>query len=164
METTPLDVSVHTLYMLLSSRSFQSQHAENMSRRRRANMLILAITVIFFVSWLPLNLFTFVMALSPKFLRPVIEGMETVIYALLHLCGLSNACINPVLYGYLNENFRKEYKNIYRWEYRSRTVSTAAGVSSAATAPPPSTISVWLWPLHSTACVSQYSWHLPFYV
>ena len=24
------------------------------------------------------------------------------------------AFTNPILYGYLNENFRKEYKNIYR--------------------------------------------------
>ena len=50
----------------------------------------------------------------PSFIRPYIEGYETIAYSLLHLCGLCNACINPVLYGYLNENVRKEYKNIYR--------------------------------------------------
>ena len=115
----------------------QSQHAENNSRRRRAHYLIMSITSIFFASWLPLNLFSLLMEVrqktfcnSPKlvqlfyvsffqvcpyFIRPYIEGYETVIYSLLQLCGLCNACINPVLYGYLNENFRKEYKNIYRW-------------------------------------------------
>lgn len=27
--------------------------------------------------------------------------------------GLANACINPILYGYLNESFREEYKNLF---------------------------------------------------
>ena len=32
------------------------------------------------------------------------------VYGLANLCGLAASCINPILYGYLNENFRKEYK------------------------------------------------------
>ena len=44
----------------------------------------------------------------------LISGKETVIYAVLHLFGMCNALTNPILYGYLNENFRKEYRNIYR--------------------------------------------------
>ena len=50
-------------------------------------------------------------------MKPIIAGNETVVYAVLHLFGLCNALTNPILYGYLNENFRKEYKNIYRWEH-----------------------------------------------
>lgn len=76
--------------------------------------MILSITVIFFVSWLPLNLFNFLMDIYPDKMKTLIAGHETVIYAILHLFGLCNALTNPILYGYLNENFRKEYKNIYR--------------------------------------------------
>ena len=54
------------------------------------------------------------MDLYPNEMKELIAGKETVIYALLHLFGLCNALANPILYGYLNENFRKEYKNIYR--------------------------------------------------
>ena len=32
------------------------------------------------------------------------------VYGMANLCGLAASCINPILYGYLNENFRKEYK------------------------------------------------------
>lgn len=35
------------------------------------------------------------------------------VYGLCTIMGLGNACINPILYGYLNENFRREYKNIF---------------------------------------------------
>ncbi len=54
------------------------------------------------------------MELAPQLIRPHIRGYESPIYAVMHLFGLSNACVNPILYGYLNENFRKEYRSIYR--------------------------------------------------
>jgi len=77
-------------------------------------MLIGAIAGIFFFSWLPLNVFSLVMEMYPEATRALIEGDEALIFAALHLCGIANACMNPILYGYLNENFRKEYRNIYR--------------------------------------------------
>ena len=49
-----------------------------------------------------------------QMLKSAIAGNETVIYALLQLFGMCTALANPILYGYLNENFRKEYKSIYR--------------------------------------------------
>ena len=76
--------------------------------------MIISIAVVFFVSWLPLNMFEILMDLYAAQMKELVAGKETVIYALLHLFGLCNALANPILYGYLNENFRKEYKNIYR--------------------------------------------------
>ncbi len=37
-----------------------------------------------------------------------------------HLLGMSSACINPVLYGYLNDNFRREFKEIFGLLFLSR--------------------------------------------
>ena len=37
-----------------------------------------------------------------------------IVYGVLQLLGTANACSNPILYGYLNENFFNEYKSIYR--------------------------------------------------
>jgi hypothetical protein len=28
------------------------------------------------------------------------------------MCGMMSACLNPVMYGFLNENFRKEFKDL----------------------------------------------------
>ena len=49
-----------------------------------------------------------------KILRDVIAERETIIYALLQLFGMCTAIANPILYGYLNENFRKHYSTLYR--------------------------------------------------
>ena len=57
--------------------------------------------------------FTFYLYPS-KILRDVIAERETIIYALLQLFGMCTAIANPILYGYLNENFRKHYSTLYR--------------------------------------------------
>ena len=125
-------------------------HAENAEKRRRTNVMIISIAIVFFVSWLPLNIFDLLMKIDSKvknitghyvftyngcylgvkkvhyqikftfylypskILRDVIAERETIIYALLQLFGMCTAIANPILYGYLNENFRKHYGTLYR--------------------------------------------------
>ena len=36
-----------------------------------------------------------------------------VVYAACHLCGMSSACSNPFLYGWLNHNFRHEFSKMF---------------------------------------------------
>jgi hypothetical protein len=42
-----------------------------------------------------------------------VDGTDPLVYGVCTIMGLANACINPVLYGYLNENFRIEYKSLF---------------------------------------------------
>merc|ERR1719361_1337256 len=76
--------------------------------------MIVSIAIVFFVSWLPLNIFDLLMKIDSKILKDVIAERETIIYALLQLFGMCTAIANPILYGYLNENFRKHYGTLYR--------------------------------------------------
>ena len=99
-----------------------SNHQYLNERRRRTNLIIIAVTCIFFVSWLPFNIFSVVTALKPNtFLKfastadqesKTIDGGEIenngtgqLVYGFLHILGAANACTNPILYGLLNENF-----------------------------------------------------------
>ncbi len=34
-------------------------------------------------------------------------------YAICHLLGMSSACLNPILYGFMNKTFKREFKNIF---------------------------------------------------
>lgn len=36
----------------------------------------------------------------------------SIAYAVCHMMGMSSACSNPLLYGWLNDNFRKEFNDI----------------------------------------------------
>lgn len=77
-------------------------------RLQRTNLLLVSIAVIFGISWLPLNVFNLIADLWGG---PVTQNM-IVIYAVCHMTGMSSACSNPLLYGWLNDNFRKEFYDL----------------------------------------------------
>lgn len=74
-------------------------------RLQRTNLLLVSIAVIFGISWLPLNLFN---VIADLWGGPFSQKM-VVTYAVCHMTGMSSACSNPLLYGWLNDNFRKEF-------------------------------------------------------
>lgn len=80
-------------------------------RLQRTNLLLVSIAVIFCISWLPLNLFNLIADLSSDPVFFASQPMK-ICYAVCHMMGMSSACSNPVLYGCLNENFWKEFKDI----------------------------------------------------
>ncbi|CAH1375158.1 hypothetical protein MTP99_016591 [Tenebrio molitor] len=79
-------------------------------RLQRTNILLGSIAIIFCISWLPLNLFNLIADLSNS--QNFSSQPMMICYAVCHMMGMSSACSNPVLYGCLNENFWKEFKDI----------------------------------------------------
>ncbi len=119
-----------------------SIHAEGNDRRRRTNIIIVSVTAVFFVGWLPINILRLVAEFSPSdgVLRTIIRKREELVYGLLSLLGASNACINPILYGYFNQNFRGEYKHIIRklpWHRSCGDDAVAAAALNATAANSP---------------------------
>ena len=92
----------------------RSANEDQNNRRKRATRIILAVTTIFVLAWLPLNMFTLISEFHPEMFKVLMGRYHNVMYLILHLLGAANAVSNPILYGYLNENFRHEYFTIYR--------------------------------------------------
>ena len=89
-------------------------HASICARLRRRSRPVrpkthnlLSVTALTFVlCWTPLNLFNLLDTFFPDFLSDY-QRVKLIIYAVCHLAGMSSACLNPVLYGWLNHNLRK---------------------------------------------------------
>uniref|UniRef100_A0A182P5Y9 G-protein coupled receptors family 1 profile domain-containing protein n=1 Tax=Anopheles epiroticus TaxID=199890 RepID=A0A182P5Y9_9DIPT len=77
-------------------------------RMQRTNYLLISIALIFGVSWLPLNLFNL---FADLYVHAITQDIM-VAYAICHMVGMSSACSNPLLYGWLNDNFRKEFNEL----------------------------------------------------
>ncbi|XP_058813147.1 neuropeptide F receptor isoform X2 [Topomyia yanbarensis] len=77
-------------------------------RMQRTNYLLISIALIFGISWLPLNLFNL---FADLYLDGITQEIM-VAYAICHMMGMSSACSNPLLYGWLNDNFRKEFNEL----------------------------------------------------
>lgn len=89
----------------------RQKQRRNSQRKRRTNILLASIGIIFALSWLPLNIFNI---LSDFRLALFLESINiSLVYVICHMLVLSSACTNPVLYGWLNENFKNEFMKIF---------------------------------------------------
>lgn len=77
---------------------------------RKTPAILIAIAVTYVISWLPLNVFNLAADFSTEPLLD--EKSMTITYAICHMFGMSSAVSNPLLYGWLNDNFRKEFEEI----------------------------------------------------
>ncbi|OQV25558.1 putative Neuropeptide Y receptor type 1 [Hypsibius exemplaris] len=90
-------------------KSCQSKGGESCPiRQQRVNRMLIAMVVIFGCCWLPLNLIN---VLNDFFSSAIVDwDYFVLVFFLSHILAVSSTCYNPVLYGWMNENFRKEFK------------------------------------------------------
>uniref|UniRef100_A0A8C9DSG3 Melatonin receptor 1B n=1 Tax=Prolemur simus TaxID=1328070 RepID=A0A8C9DSG3_PROSS len=75
----------------------------------RSFLTMFVVFVIFAVCWAPLNCIGLAMAINPEEMAPQVpEGLFVTSYSLAYF----NSCLNAIIYGLLNKNFRREYKRI----------------------------------------------------
>lgn len=90
------------------SKNTRKEDAER-ERKRRTNRMLIAMVAIFGLSWLPLNLIN----ISSDFYSFAEDWRYyMVLFFAAHFIAMSSTCYNPFLYAWLNENFRKEFKQI----------------------------------------------------
>lgn len=80
---------------------------QRMHHSRRINIMLLALITAFAVCWLPLTIFNAVSDWDQDAL-PICN--HNLLFSLCHLLAMSSTCINPIIYGFLNSNFRQEVR------------------------------------------------------
>ncbi|KAF7707463.1 melatonin receptor type 1A-like [Silurus meridionalis] len=71
-------------------------------------LTMFVVFVLFAVCWAPLNLIGLAVAIQPTLGQHIPVWLFTASYFMAYF----NSCLNAVIYGVLNNNFRKEYKRI----------------------------------------------------
>ena len=89
----------------------ECQQKRQLNLIRRTHTMLVSVSLVFGLSWLPLNLLNVISDFNPLFSHD--DQLFRIIFAICHLIGCSSACSNPILYGFLNENFRKEMHQVY---------------------------------------------------
>ncbi|XP_074551783.1 atypical chemokine receptor 3a [Halichoeres trimaculatus] len=105
-----------------SSSSSASSSAEQ--ERRVSRRVILAYIVVFLGCWGPYHAVLLVDSLSQLGLVPLTCGLENVIYVALHLTqclSLLHCCFNPILYNFINRNYRYDLMKAFIFKYSTRT-------------------------------------------
>ena len=86
-------------------------------RQTRTNLLLLLISMIFALCWLPLNVINIIADFSTDSYTEH-RTLFDILFVGSHLFAMSSAVANPILYGFLNENFRREFKIIFLYWLR----------------------------------------------
>lgn len=90
------------------TKSSRKEEADR-ERKKRTNRMLIAMVVIFLLSWLPLNTINIINDFHHQ-----IGDWEYyyLSFFMVHSMAMSSTCYNPFLYAWLNENFRKEFKQV----------------------------------------------------
>ncbi|XP_034042804.1 atypical chemokine receptor 3-like [Thalassophryne amazonica] len=100
-----------------SSTTVEQEH--RISRR-----VILAYIVVFLACWGPYHGILLVDALSQLGVVPLTCSLENVIFVALHITqclSLLHCCFNPILYNFINRNYRYDLMKAFIFKYSTRT-------------------------------------------
>uniref|UniRef100_A0AAY5LCZ2 Neuropeptide FF receptor 1 n=1 Tax=Esox lucius TaxID=8010 RepID=A0AAY5LCZ2_ESOLU len=94
---------------VLSSRGHLDVKSPISQRKVKVVKMLIVVALLFMLSWLPL----WTLMLITDYATPGGEQLDLLtgyIYPFAHWLAFSNSSINPVIYGYFNENFKKSFK------------------------------------------------------
>ncbi|XP_064602898.1 prolactin-releasing peptide receptor-like [Liolophura sinensis] len=90
------------IYTVLQNRPLKKNETR---RNHKTNKILISIVTLFTVCWLPWHIYS----LIAEFNYDIVKGKYFVFCdVLLKMFAVSSACVNPFMYGWLNDNFRKE--------------------------------------------------------
>ncbi|NWT75801.1 NPFF2 protein, partial [Prunella himalayana] len=99
-------------------------------RKRKAIRMLVLVTLLFALSWLPL--WTLLLLSDYASLSdPQLELINIYIYPLAHWLAFFNSSVNPIIYGFCNENFRRGFQAVLRLQLCSRAAPSRPAPGNA---------------------------------
>ncbi|XP_069467293.1 neuropeptide Y receptor type 4-2-like [Ambystoma mexicanum] len=87
----------------------RSEYNSRMAHIKRVNVMLASMVAAFAVCWLPFYIFNTVYDWNHE---AIAVCQHDLIFSLCHLLAMMSTCINPIIYGFLNSNFKKEVKSL----------------------------------------------------
>ncbi|CAL1568079.1 unnamed protein product [Knipowitschia caucasica] len=110
------------IFLRLRRRRDILERSRRTQSAQRINVMLAAIVVAFALCWLPLNVFNTLFDWHHQVLP---DCQHDTVFSACHLMAMASTCINPVVYGFLNSNFQREFKStLQRCQRGNRTVES----------------------------------------
>uniref|UniRef100_A0A914VWT4 G-protein coupled receptors family 1 profile domain-containing protein n=1 Tax=Plectus sambesii TaxID=2011161 RepID=A0A914VWT4_9BILA len=94
------------------SEHLSEQRRLALKRRLRTNRMLIAMVVAFVASWLPSVVFNFLR--DYEWLPKVVQSQEYLYGVITHCISMTSTVWNPVLYAWLNEQFRLAFLDLFK--------------------------------------------------
>lgn len=111
---------IAVFYFLLAKSISTSSDQE----RKSNGKIIFSYVVVFLVCWLPYHVAVLLDIFYSLHFIPISCQMENFLYATLHITqcfSLVHCCVNPILYSFINRNYRYELMKAFIFKYSAKT-------------------------------------------
>ena len=85
-----------------------NQSAESIRSKKRVTRMIIIVVILFAICWLPIQII-FMIRMAGKY--PT-DAASFWIHLVANCLAYTNSCINPILYAFLSDNFRKSFRKL----------------------------------------------------
>nr|QRN45461.1 allatostatin-A receptor [Carausius morosus] len=82
--------------------------AESRRGRKRVTRMVVVVVAIFAVCWFPIQMILVLKSVD----RYEITNTSVMVQIVSHVLAYMNSCVNPILYAFLSENFRKAFRKV----------------------------------------------------
>uniref|UniRef100_A0A8C3EQM1 Galanin receptor type 1 n=2 Tax=Corvus moneduloides TaxID=1196302 RepID=A0A8C3EQM1_CORMO len=103
---------LHTKVKNISKKSERS--------KKKTAQTVLLVVAVFLLSWLPHHIIT----MWAEFGHFPLNNISFTFRIISHCLAYGNSCINPILYAFLSENFRKACRQVFTCKFFQRPAST----------------------------------------
>ncbi|XP_015205143.1 neuropeptide Y receptor Y7 [Lepisosteus oculatus] len=106
------------IWFKLKNHVSPSNRSESVYRRRKTTKMLALVVVVFGVCWLPFHMFQLAsdLDLIMKFKD------YKLLYTVFHVIAMCSTFANPLLYGWMNKNYRNGFLMFFRCEHKPETI------------------------------------------
>ena len=88
-----------------------SQSSESMRSKKRVSKMVVIVVIVFALCWAPIQLMFLIQAFSTN--MELVQSNTFIQMRIPATClAYMNSCVNPILYAFFSENFRKSFKKL----------------------------------------------------
>ncbi len=117
----PLAIIIYAyvcIWIKLKNHVSPSNRSDGISRRQKTTKMLTLVVVLFAVCWLPFHMFQLASDLDL-----ILKFKEyKLIYTLFHIVAMCSTFVNPLLYGWMNQNYRNGFLMFFRCEHKPDTI------------------------------------------
>ncbi|XP_016087951.1 neuropeptide Y receptor type 2-like [Sinocyclocheilus grahami] len=106
------------IWIKLKNHVSPSNRSDGIGRRKKTTKMLALVVVVFAVCWLPFHVFQLASDLDL-----ILKFKEyKLIYTLFHIVAMCSTFVNPLLYGWMNQNYRNGFLMFFRCEHKPDTI------------------------------------------